>query len=475
MKHLYWLSVVCLALALGACSTNNSGDEGGNWSCDITASVPDFGSAVFTNPTVINNQYFPLVPGTVNLFRVPTEDGLETIVVQVLSTTQTVNGVNCVVVRDTVYLDDLVVEDTYDWYAQDDTGNVWYFGEDVTNYEYDDNDMLIGTTTSGSWEAGADIASTGTNAIAGIIMPATPVAGETFYLEFYPGVAEDLFRIEGVNVPIILSDGRSFNCVQTLECNPLAEDSLEYKFYAPGIGMVREENIEDGEFGELRGTFTYGGAGIPNFGAATFTTPTTIDNPLFPLTPGYSYTFNSETEDGIELIIVDVLSNTQTVNGVLCVVVRDRVFLEGRLIEDTIDWYAQDDAGNVWYMGEFVTNYVYNETTGALLSTNNAGSWEAGVGGAVPGFQMLTAPSAGVSYHQEFWTAQAEDAAFVVRTDATVNLTNGPTYTNCLQTLDWNPLAPTHLEYKFYATGVGMVMEIEVDGEEIVELTSVTP
>jgi hypothetical protein len=154
--------------------------------------------------------------------------------------------------------------------------------------------------------------------------------------------------------------------------------------------------------------------------------------------------------------------------------VRDRVYLDGRLIEDTFDWYAQDDAGNVWYMGEFVTNFQY-DAIGALIGTDNNGSWEAGVSGAEPGYIMPAGPSPGNSYHQEFWVMEAEDAAFIVATGVTVNLSNGSTFTGCLQTLDWNPLDPATLEYKFYAPGLGMVMEVEVDGEEVVELTAKTP
>ncbi|MBZ0137420.1 MAG: hypothetical protein K8I27_13720 [Planctomycetes bacterium] len=481
MKHLNWAimpALVALAIISASCAKDNGkggGGGGGGASCELSATIPNFAAAVFSNPTTINNTYLPFTPGVTNIYRAETEDGLETIVVETLNTTRVVNGVTCVVVRDTVYLDDLVIEDTYDWYAQDDAGNVWYMGEEVTNYEYDDDDNLIGTNTGGSWEAGLDILSTGSPAIAGIIMPGTPVVNDTYYLEYYLTEAEDLMRIEALNVPIILADGRTFNCLQVLECNPLEEDTHEYKFYAPGIGIVREESIADGEFVEHRATYTIGPAGVPNYGAAVFSNPTTINNPMFPLMPGTSWNYVADTEDGTELIVVDVLASTRVVDGVLCTEVRDRVYLDGRLIEDTLDWYAQDDAGNVWYMGEIVVNYVYDEVTGLLLSTNNGGSWETNVMGALPGYQMPAVPTAGASYHQEYWAGEATDAGFVLRTDASVILTNNNSYTNCLQTVDWNPLDPTGLEYKFYAAGVGMIMEVEVDGEEVVELTIMTP
>ena len=98
----------------------------------------------------------------------------ETIVLEGLSGTRTVAGVDCARVRDRVYEDGLLIEDTEDWYAQDDAGNVWYMGEEVINYEYDENGVLTGTNTDGSWEAGLDVAGVGVLAVAGWSMPAQP-------------------------------------------------------------------------------------------------------------------------------------------------------------------------------------------------------------------------------------------------------------------------------------------------------------
>ncbi len=156
-----WL---CLSVALSLTGCADNAPSEGSWQAPFGAPVPAFGAAVFTTPTTINNTYFPLVPGTTTLSRTQAEDGLETGVFEVTATTRVLAGVTCRQVHDRVYLDDLLIEDTLDWFAQDNAGNVWYFGEAVTNYEYDENDVLLGTNTNGSWEAGADIAATGTNA-----------------------------------------------------------------------------------------------------------------------------------------------------------------------------------------------------------------------------------------------------------------------------------------------------------------------
>ncbi len=471
-----WVVAFFALAMLAACDNGKKGGGGGSGEpCTIVAAIPDFASAVFSNPTAITNTYLPLTPGNAIVYRFVDGDEIETTVVEVLGATRVVNGVTCVIVHDRVYLDDLLIEDTMDWFAQDDGGNVWYLGEDVLNYEYDDNDILIGTNTAGSWEAGLDIAMVGTPAIAGIAMPATPVLNGTYHQEYYPGEAADVAQVFALNVTVALGDGRVFNnCLQTLECNPLEDGSHEYKFYAPGIGLIREQAVEGGEIGDMRGRFVQGAGNVPAFNAGNFSTPLVIDNPFFPLTVGDSYTYREVTDEGTETIIVDVLNQTTTVNGIACRVVRDRVYLDGLLIEDTLDWYAQDDAGNVWYMGELVVNYQY-DAQGALIGSNNDGSWEAGVSGALPGIQMLASPTTGDSYEQEYWAGQAEDGAQVISTTATVTLSNGTQYLNCLQTLDWNPLSPTGLEYKFYANGLGMVFEQHVDEPDFAELTGHTP
>lgn len=192
-----------------------------------------------------------------------------------------------------------------------------------------------------------------------------------------------------------------------------------------------------------------------------------ITNEYFPLTPGKVYTYKSQTEDEIETIVVTVLPETKTVAGVTCTVVRDTVTVEGELIEDTYDWYAQDIDGNVWYMGEYVSNY-----DDGLLEDHD-GSFEAGVDGAKPGIVMFANPVLEMPYRQEYCLNVAEDWGKVIAKGVTV-ITPYGTFNNCIKTQDWNPLEPdAAMEYKYYAPGVGLVKEEVEKSPEVAELIKV--
>jgi len=189
-----------------------------------------------------------------------------------------------------------------------------------------------------------------------------------------------------------------------------------------------------------------------------------VTNIYFPLTPGTVYTYIAQTEDGTESIVDSVLSETKTILGVKCTVVRDVVSIEGQVIEDTYDWYAQDKDGNVWYMGEDVSNYE----NGKLV--DKEGSFEAGVDGAKPGIIMLAYPVLEMPCRQEYYFGKAEDWGKVVVKGVTVTVPFG-TFENCLKTADWNALEPdAPVEYKYYAPGIGVSKEEAEDGSEIVEL-----
>ena len=166
---------------------------------------------------------------------------------------------------------------------------------------------------------------------------------------------------------------------------------------------------------------------------------------------------------------VDVLLDTLEIyTHEKCVVVDDKVWLDDELIEVTLDWYAQDKDGNVWYMGEDSKEYE----DGKVVST--AGSWEAGIDGAKPGIIMLAIPVVGVVYRQEYYKGEAEDKAEVLSLNESVTVPFG-SYENCLRTKDWNPLDMETIEEKYYAPGVGVVLEVMVKGgDERVELISIT-
>ncbi|MCB9554759.1 MAG: hypothetical protein H6707_01565 [Deltaproteobacteria bacterium] len=191
-------------------------------------------------------------------------------------------------------------------------------------------------------------------------------------------------------------------------------------------------------------------------------------NPLFPLVAGTTQTYLG----GGERIVVEVLPETRVVMGITARVVRDRVYIDGELYEDTIDWYAQDKRGNVWYMGEETADYE----NGAVVST--AGSWESGVQGAQPGIYMWSDPRTRLdqAYFQEFWACKAEDQAKVIEVDKTVTVPSG-TYQGCMVTEDWNPLeGNASREHKTYCPGVGFVLETKVaTGSQVALVEAVLP
>jgi hypothetical protein len=192
-----------------------------------------------------------------------------------------------------------------------------------------------------------------------------------------------------------------------------------------------------------------------------------VTNIYFPLKIGSVYTYKSQTEYGLETTVVTVLSDIKIILGVNCTVVRDIVSIDGQVIEDTYDWYAQDKDGNVWYMGEDVSNYE----NGVL--EDKEGSFEAGIDNAKPGIIMLAYPVLEMPYRQEYYFNNAEDWGKVVANNVTVTTTYG-TFNNCIKTADWNALEPdAPMEYKYYAPNIGVVKE-EIEGtNEYVDLISI--
>ena len=196
---------------------------------------------------------------------------------------------------------------------------------------------------------------------------------------------------------------------------------------------------------------------------------TTIDNRFMPLIPGTVFRYQGSKDGHSETNKVTVSNETKVILGVTCVVVADSVFVDGKIEEATLDWYAQDKNGNVWYFGEDSKDF---DPSGALVST--AGSWEAGVNGAQPGIAMLAHPDVGHTYRQEYLKGEAEDQAHVLSLNASVTVPNG-TYTGCLQTEEWTALEPGFVESKFYGANVGLLKAVTVvGGTDHTELVSVT-
>ena len=187
-----------------------------------------------------------------------------------------------------------------------------------------------------------------------------------------------------------------------------------------------------------------------------------------PYTVGSEWIYQKMTDEGLEEITVTVLPGTKEIDEIDCIIVQDVVTLDGELVEDTLDWYAQHEDGTVWYMGEIAKNYE----DGELVDLD--GSWIAGEDGGQPGVVMMATPVVGTTYRQELLLLEAEDAGTVLSVSESVDVAFG-SFTDCLQTLDFTPLEPGHLEHKYYAPGVGLVLEVDPESGERLELISYTP
>ena len=210
---------------------------------------------------------------------------------------------------------------------------------------------------------------------------------------------------------------------------------------------------------------------LPDFDPADFdASSATITHPYLSFAPGNTWEYigeaidleTGETEE--ETVIVEVLNETRFVAGIETRIVRDRVFLEGLLVEDTFDWYAQDVTGNVWYMGEDVTDFEYDDE-GNLIGTSHPGAWETGVDGALPGYIMPALPfTVGFHFFQEFFEGEAEDHAQILDDDAIFDSPTLGVFHSVLQTADFS-LETDVFEHKFYAPGIGAIAEREFDVE----------
>lgn len=187
-------------------------------------------------------------------------------------------------------------------------------------------------------------------------------------------------------------------------------------------------------------------------------------NPYFPLLPGTEWVY----EAADQTITVTVTDKTRVIEGITTVEVHDVVTEDGKLVEDTDDWYAQDTSGNVWYFGEIARNYE----DGELVDLE--GTWKAGRDEAKIGIVMQAVPQTGQVYRQEFLLGDAEDMAEVIDTAGTESAPAGNCTGNCLVTKEYSPLEPDVEEHKYYAPGVGLILEIDPETGDRTELVSFT-
>ena len=206
----------------------------------------------------------------------------------------------------------------------------------------------------------------------------------------------------------------------------------------------------------------------PQINPAKFVNPakigkTVVPNPFFPLVRGRTWYYKG----GTQTITVTVTGDTREILGVTCAVVRDVVKDNGAVIEDTIDWYAQDVNGNVWYFGESTQEFE----DGVLARID--GSWMAGMDHAKPGLIMKAIPAVGNVYRQEFSLGNAEDMAEILDLNGSATVPAASCVSNCLVTKEFTPVEPDLLEHKYYAHGIGFILEIEPATGERLELVKI--
>ena len=194
----------------------------------------------------------------------------------------------------------------------------------------------------------------------------------------------------------------------------------------------------------------------------------TIDNPYYPLPVGRVWIYKG-TKDGVSQVDrVEVTPYTKKVaEGITARVVTDVARHGNTLLEKTEDYYAQDDRGNVWYLGEHTTAYHDGHQ-------DHSGSWEAGVNDGEPGIIMLAHPEIPNAYRQEYLYGKAEDTAWVVNVSGSFTVPLG-TFRHVLNTLEFARIEPKVVDQKLYAPGVGIIFEKALSGPpEIARLVKMT-
>jgi len=219
---------------LAACAACGGGKEPSADSLPQGSKPFEIDPADFT--TKIDNPYWPMTPGSRWVYRETDDKGsVSRVVVTVTRKTKTIMGIEARVVHDQVTEDGEIQEDTFDWYAQDGDGNLWYLGEDTTEYEHGKP-----KTKEGSWEAGVD------GAYPGIILPAHPRVGMTYREEYYKGHAEDGAEIIVMDALAKVPYGRFDHALQTRNFSGIEPDVIEEKIYGKGVGVVLELTVSGG-------------------------------------------------------------------------------------------------------------------------------------------------------------------------------------------------------------------------------------
>jgi len=208
----------------------------------------------------------------------------------------------------------------------------------------------------------------------------------------------------------------------------------------------------------------------PQGGRNRFTAPATVDNPMFPLVPGTEFSYAGTLADGghtrPHTVVFTVSGLTKRIHGVTTVVAWDRDFLNGKLQEQELAFFAQDDAGNVWNFGEYPEEYSRGKFTGA------PDTWIRGTGHAYGGIHMLGRPTAGVTYREGLVPPiEFDDVSKVASTGQTTCM-RGKCYQHVLVVDETSPNDPASgHQIKYYSPGVGLVRVGARGGDSIELLT----
>jgi hypothetical protein len=249
---------LALALLVATCGTAMAGER-----------IFEFDPASFTAGQVINNAYWPLTPGSVFVYTAESNDGCIVNELRVTGATKSdfappYDSIVAWTVEDREWGDEecagnyALLEDTTDWFAQDDDGNVWYFGEDTTAWDKDEC-----PSTTGTWIAGDE------GAASGVVMPAVPIIGTWYQQELLEGVAEDRAKVLRLNAEVSIDLGTYARCLRTKEYTPLVRGDIEQKNYCPeGGGLLAIDELSGGKtlhvqfIGDTRPPGTYAATGV---------------------------------------------------------------------------------------------------------------------------------------------------------------------------------------------------------------------
>ncbi len=389
---------------------------------------------------VVDHLHYTLVPGTTHQF-LDREDPQSAVVTsQVSHFPGTVAGIPVTVVLSRRFQFGEMTEERFEYFVQDSRDNVWILGADVAQYHQDDI-----TGHEGSWRF--DVA----RARAGLVLSGKNVLGQTYLRRTEDG--DRRVEVTALDALVTLGElGLFKSCLRLLETGAAREPLIRY--FAPETGPILVENtqgIATLELLEIRDDR------LPRIQPAEFIEQ--VDHPLLPLPVGRMLLYAGHEEDGYLEIEVCVLDERRQIAGVDCTTVRERTFVEGALAEESLHWYAQDIRGNVWHFGE-------------EEGSDPADHWIAGVDGAQPGIEMIALPRVGDSYRQEYAAGIAEDLAIVTSLEAAVSTDLGEF--TCLEVIEENPLEPDSAnEFKYFAAGIGLVLETNSANTERVSLVEI--